>query len=136
MKPLIQLTLATAAGIFIGAGATTLMAQTAEPKAYIIANIADIHDPNDYKNYAGHGGPIQAEYGGRVVARGTPVALDGQSGPWATATPPHGNVLVIEFPSQEKLLGFWHSPGYSALRPIRERSSTGVVYTLPGVPPT
>ena len=135
MKPIIQLTLAAAAGIFIGAGATTLMAQTAEPKAYMVANTYEIKDPATFKTYQDKAGATQGPYGGRVIARGPAQALDSQTGAWATATPPKGNMLLVEFPSMAKLQAFWHSPEYSAIRPIREQSTNGASYIVMGVPP-
>jgi uncharacterized protein (DUF1330 family) len=65
-------------------------------------------------------------FGGRFIVRAAdPVPLEGQS--------PKGRLVIIEFDSMEQALAWYHSPAYSKLRPIRQRSGISNIYILPGL---
>jgi uncharacterized protein (DUF1330 family) len=137
MKPTYRTALAGAAGLIIGAGATgTLLAQTAAPQAYLVANISQVTDPAEYKTYGEKAANTHAAFGGRVLVRGEAQGLDSEGGNWANDVPPKGRIVIIAFPSMEKLKAWWHSPGYSAARPFRESATLGSAYVVEGLPPT
>ena len=138
MKPTYRTALAGAAGLIIGVGATgTLLAQTAAPQAYLVANISQVTDPAGYKTYQDKVAGTQTGFGARVLVRGAKAqGLDNEGGNWANGTLPKGGIVIIAFPSMQKLKAWWDSPGYSAIRPIREKATLGSSYVVEGLPPS
>jgi len=135
MKTIYCVALAGAAGLIVGATGT-LMAQPAAPQAYLITNISQVTDPAGMKTYGEKAGSSHAGFGSHTLVSGEPQTLDSQGGNWANDPAPQGRIVVIAFPSMEKLKAWWHSPAYSAARPFREKSSFGHLYAVEGVPPT
>ena len=136
MRTIYQVALAGAAGLIIGAATSTLMAQTATSQAYLVANINQVTDPAGYKTYGEKAANTQAAFGGRVLVAGEAQGLDSEGGNWANDIPPKGRIVIIAFPSMEKLKAWWHSPGYSAARPFREKATLGSSYVVEGLPPS
>lgn len=98
------------------------------PKAYVIAEIS-VTNADGYAPYAAATTPIIAKFGGHYIARGgKTVPLEG--------APPAGRIALIEFPSLAAAEAFEHSPDYLAIKPIRQRNSTGRVFLAEGVAPT
>jgi uncharacterized protein (DUF1330 family) len=58
------------------------------------------------------------EFGGRFVVRGGQLTV--VEGEW-----PHPRLVVIEFPSKEAAEGWYRSPAYRKLLPLRLGSSVG-----------
>ena len=58
------------------------------------------------------------EFGGRLIVRGGQLTVI--EGEW-----PHPRLVVIEFPSREAAEGWYHSPAYQELLPLRLSSSVG-----------
>ncbi|MCR5877943.1 DUF1330 domain-containing protein [Phenylobacterium sp. J367] len=95
--------------------------------AYIINEIW-ITDLEDFQTYAVQVPPIIDKYGGRYVVRGGPVVMvDGEPEP--------DRVVVLEFPSVEQARAWRTSPEYTAVLPIRNRSSTSRVFIVEGYKP-
>ena len=137
MKPTYLTALAGVAGLIIGAGATSsLLAQTAAPQAYLVANISQVTDAAGYKTYGEKAANTQVAFGGRVLVGGEAQELDSEGGNWANDVPPKGRIVIIAFPSMEKQKSWWDSPGYSAIRPIREKATLGSSYVVEGLPPS
>ena len=130
MRHVFQIAGASIAGLFLGAmGMSVLHAQTATAPAYLVSNIAEVKDPELMKKYSAGAPATVAAFGGKVIARATPVMLDDRG---ATT----GTVFLIQFPSMKNLTDWFHSPGYSAVRPFRENASTGRLYAIEGLPPS
>ena len=109
------------------AGMAALAAQSVAPPAYYVGNVQEVKDPEAYKAYAGRVPDTLTPFGGKFIVRGAePVILD------ASRKPP-GYIVVIQFPSMKDLRAWWNSPGYSSIRPIRERLTTGQNYAVEGV---
>nr|ACN58922.1 protein of unknown function DUF1330 [uncultured bacterium BLR7] len=131
MKTAWNIALAGAAGLTLGAaGMAAYAAQTAPPMAYYVGNVQEVKDPEAYRAYAGSVAGAIAPFGGKFIVRGAePVILD------ASKKPP-GYIVVIQFPSMKSLRDWWDSPAYAAIRPTRERLTTGQNYAVEGVPPS
>jgi uncharacterized protein (DUF1330 family) len=104
-----------------------LHAQSAQTPAYFVANIEQVTDPQTMARYRAAADKTEAPFGGRFLARGMPQAMD-------SSALPKGQILLLRFPSMQALRGWWNSPAYSALRPLRERSSVGRFYAIEGLP--
>jgi quinol monooxygenase YgiN/uncharacterized protein (DUF1330 family) len=66
-------------------------------------------------------------FGGRYVVRGGQrVSLEGEA---------PERVIMIMFPSLAQAQGWYDSPAYKAIRPIRQRSATARVFVLEGMTP-
>jgi len=92
--------------------------------AYLIANI-DVHDPDAYDAYRTRTRAIIERHGGRIIVRGGKVhMLEGQ--PWAH------RMVVIEFPDVAAAQGFYDSPEYQEIIPLRTRASEGALLIVEG----
>lgn len=94
---------------------------------YVIALIA-VEDRAAYAEYQRHGLPTVAAAGGRVVAGGQSVTLEGEDLPNASA--------IVEFPTMEAALSWYHSEQYQSTIPLRLGSSKALMIgVLPEVVP-
>lgn len=93
---------------------------------YVVAHIA-VEDPAAYAEYQAVGLPLLAASGGRVVAGGPGgVSLEGEELPASSA--------IVEFPSMEQALAWYHSDAYQQTIPMRTKCSTArMIAILPGV---
>jgi uncharacterized protein (DUF1330 family) len=99
------------------------------PPAYLIANIEEVTDKAMLAQYGSAVPKTEATFGGHVIVRGsTPVMLD-------SSPVPKGKFVVIQFPSMQALQAWWNSPDYSALRPLREKSTVSRIFAIEGIPP-
>jgi uncharacterized protein (DUF1330 family) len=125
-------------GLFIGiaigtAGAEAIRAQQATtPPAYIIAEVekdtSKADDPPAAKKYAEETPKSLAAFGGRYVVRGGKVqTLEGDA--------PKGYIVVIGFDSIEKARGWYDSPAYEAVKPIRQNSTKSRLLLVEGFVP-
>lgn len=84
--------------------------------AYMIATIA-VKDPVTFQTYLAETQRVAAPYGARLVFRGqTAQALTGDPAD-------HGIVVVVEFPSHQKLDEWYRSDAYRPLIPLREEAA-------------
>lgn len=84
--------------------------------AYIV-NQVDVHDPARYAEYAALGRAAVTLYGGRILAAsGAVETLEGQPVP--------ARMVVIEFPSRDAALAYYHSAEYQAARAVRGDAAT------------
>jgi uncharacterized protein (DUF1330 family) len=93
--------------------------------AYLIADI-DVHDPHGYEEYRNRVSAVIAYHGGKYVARGGACELLEGSGE------PH-RIVILEFPTMEKLKTFYYSTDYTALKDLRKRSSSARIFVVEGV---
>jgi uncharacterized protein (DUF1330 family) len=83
--------------------------------AYVIAD-NEVLDAQRYQEYATQGGPIIKQFGGRVIARGSPAEV--LEGDWSPR-----RLVVIEFESAEKAKAWYFSDAYNALKPIKNAAA-------------
>ena len=124
MKTTLKLALA---GATVLACAATLHAQPAKTApAYLIVEV-EVKDPNTFKKYATSIPETLAPFGGRFIVRG------GKTDTLEGAAPKR--IIVIAFDSMEKARGWWDSPAYAAIRPIRHSAAETRMYFVEGVAP-
>ena len=80
--------------------------------AYAIFHVDEIIDRERLKAYQQAAHPTVAEFGGKVIAAyGRQEIVEG---------PPLVGIVTIEFPSYEIAQAWYHSPGYSNAKRLRE----------------
>ena len=95
------------------------------PKYYVWVE-ATATDPAQMKSYGEKVGATVDQYGGRYVIRnGRFDILEGGPGE-------HRGKVLIEFPSREAAIAWWHSPEYGAISPIRQAHSRGNFVLIDG----
>ena len=93
--------------------------------AYIIADI-EITDPKAYEGYRPMAGAAVEKYGGKFLARGGKV--ESAEGGWAPK-----RLVILEFPSMEKLKAFYNSPEYQKAIKVRQSASKGRLVFVEGL---
>lgn len=84
--------------------------------AYVIFQ-GDVTDPATYEEYKTAAAGSVAAAGGRYIVRGGELrVLEG-------APPGAGRVVVLEFPSRQAALDWYHGDAYQRAKPIRERAA-------------
>jgi len=86
-------------------------------KAYSIVQL-EVTDPVPYEAYRKEVLPTITAFGGRFLVRGGKVTT--LEGDW-----PFPRTVVIEFPSREAAEGWYHSPAYQKILPLRLKASRG-----------
>lgn len=93
--------------------------------AYVIAQV-EVTNPETFAQYAAQVPAVIEQYGGRYLVRGgKKQELEGE---W-----PVNRVVVLEFPSMEQLLRFYHSPEYAPLIELRQQSARTTFSAIEGV---
>ena len=92
--------------------------------AYVIAE-TDISDPARYEQYKAASPDAIAAGGGRFLVRGGEMAV--LEGDWQPK-----RLVVLEFPSMQKLLGWYRSAEYAPLIKLRQRASRGKLVAVEG----
>lgn len=130
-----KLMLSALAGISIGLIAgQAIHAQPVKPRpAYIIAEVerdpGKSGDSNAMKKYAEEVPKTLAAFGARyqVTSPSNKVqTLEGEA--------PKGFITILAFDSIEKARGWYFSPAYEALKPLRESTSKSRLLLVEGVP--
>jgi uncharacterized protein (DUF1330 family) len=93
--------------------------------AYVVVDV-EISDPERYSEYTGPVPESIAKHGGRFLARGGKVEV--LEGDWQPR-----RLVVIEFPSMDAALGWYHSEDYQELAKIRWSASTANFVVVEGV---
>ncbi|GFZ62802.1 hypothetical protein PSE10B_46700 [Pseudomonas amygdali pv. eriobotryae] len=95
-------------------------------KAYVVVQeTVDIEEIfNEYKSQVI--ASFEA-YGGRFVTRGGNLTI--VEGEWA-----HPRLVIIEFPTRQAVLDWYHSDRYQAILPLRKKSSRGNFVIVDGMP--
>ncbi|MBC2778098.1 DUF1330 domain-containing protein [Parasphingopyxis marina] len=94
--------------------------------AYFVANYR-ITNTEDYKKYGAVVGPTLAPHGAEVLA------ADPASEPMEGE--PCDVTVVIKFPSKEAAKGWYNSPEYQAILPLRTDNSEGAAVLAAGREP-
>jgi uncharacterized protein (DUF1330 family) len=126
MKTNHKLALAVLAGVLIGIGGASVIhgQQVKMPPAYVLAEV-QVTDPIAIKEYAEKVPETLVPFHGHtVVAGGKTQALEGE---------PPKFIVVIAFDSMEKARGWYGSPAYAAIRPIRQRAANSRLFIVEGV---
>jgi uncharacterized protein (DUF1330 family) len=129
-----KLALAVLAGVSIGvAAAEAIHAQQAKgPPAYVIAEVekdpSKMEDPAASQKYAEETPKSLAPFNGQYLVRaggGKIQSLEGAA--------PKGYIVVIAFDNIEKARGWYYSPAYEAIKPIRQNSTKSRIFIVEGV---
>ena len=92
--------------------------------AYMIGEI-EVTDPASYEDYRKQVLATVEKHGGRFIVRGGKVeALEGGWSP--------KRLVVLEFPSMQKLLTWYRSPEYAPLIKLRQKASRGKLIAVEG----
>ena len=93
--------------------------------AFFVATVT-VKDPVKFQEYARKAGETVAPYGGETVLRGKAhSALVGSLD--------HHAVGIVKFPSQDALAGWYDSPEYQAIVPLRNEAAdmSIITYSVP-----
>jgi uncharacterized protein (DUF1330 family) len=94
--------------------------------AYAMAQLRSIDVNDEVRDYLRRIDDTLRPYGGRFLVHGTmPEVVDGDL---------DGTIVLIGFPDLDAARGWYGSPGYQAILPLRTRNSDGGAALLPGVP--
>ncbi|HJU22539.1 MAG TPA: DUF1330 domain-containing protein [Casimicrobiaceae bacterium] len=93
--------------------------------AYLVADI-EVTDPEGYAECRRTVGESIAAFGGRFLARGgKTVTLEGNWSP--------SRLVIVEFPSIERLQAWYDSPDYAPALALRKRASVGSLVMTEGI---
>ena len=93
-------------------------------KAYVLVQ-ETITDEEMFEAYRKGVMATLQEFGGRFIVRGGQLTV--VEGEW-----PHHRLVVVEFPSRQAAEGWYHSPAYQELLPMRLRSAAGNLIIVDG----
>jgi len=92
---------------------------------YLIAE-SKIIDPKAMENYRKHSIPSALKYGGKYIVAGSlPFVLEGEK--------KDRGMVVIEFPSKEKVLEWHHSPEYAEALKFKDQAMVRNLYVIEGI---
>lgn len=81
---------------------------------YVLVTSKPNSDPEQYARYFEKGSPTLAAYGAKVLVAGRPIEqLEGRWTPFDT-------FVVLQFTDVETARSWYHSPGYTEARALRE----------------
>ncbi len=93
--------------------------------AYLVA-LVDVTDPDAYQEYAKRTPAAVEKHGGKFIARGgRSVTLEGDPAP--------GRMVVLEFPTLERVEEFYNSPEYQEAKALRRGAATMRMLAVEGV---
>jgi uncharacterized protein (DUF1330 family) len=117
--------IALLAGCAIGAGAMTVLQAQAIPPAYSIVEV-DVIDPEGFKAFAARNAAGVAAAGGQfIVRRGRVVTSEGTS---------PKSVFIIAWSSLDKATGYFNSPTFKELTPLRDKTAKVRLFHVEGLP--
>lgn len=93
------------------------------PKGYVIAHV-DVHNADGYMEYVKANGPLFEKWGGKPIIRG------GQATQLEGELP--SRHVVVEYPSYQAALDFYHSPEYQENLKIRLANAVSSVVVVEG----
>jgi uncharacterized protein (DUF1330 family) len=94
--------------------------------AYVISEV-DVKDAAGFESYRSIAAKAIARYGGRYLVRGG-IANAAEGGP------PPKSIIVVEFPSMEKLHEWYASPEYAEALKVRQTALDRRLIFVEGVP--
>jgi uncharacterized protein (DUF1330 family) len=95
--------------------------------AYVISEL-ELLDPVGIETYRTIAAKSIAQYGGRYLVRGGAAAL-------AEGEPPPKSIVVMEFPSMERLREWYASPEYAEALKVRRKALDRRLIFVDGVAP-
>jgi uncharacterized protein (DUF1330 family) len=95
--------------------------------AYVISEV-DVRDIEGMQTYRSMAAPTIAQYGGRYLVRGGEATL-------AEGGPEPKTIIVVEFPSMERLREWYSSPEYAQALKVRETALDRRLIFVEGVAP-
>jgi uncharacterized protein (DUF1330 family) len=95
--------------------------------AYVISEL-EIRDPNTIETYRSIAAKSIAQYGGRYLVRGGAAEV-------AEGGPPPKNIVVVEFPSMERLREWYASPEYAEALKVRRTALDRRLIFVEGIAP-
>jgi uncharacterized protein (DUF1330 family) len=98
--------------------------ETAMP-AYLIADV-EVTDAAAYAEYRQHVPAMIAAYGGKYVVRGG--ATEPLEGGWLPR-----RIVVLEFPSMDRLRAFYDSADYAPMKALRMGASDSRIIAVEGL---
>jgi uncharacterized protein (DUF1330 family) len=123
MRTALTATVAMLGGIGIGAAIHSVNAQSNAPVYYVLES--DVTNPEPYmKEYVPRAIDIMKAHGGRYVAVGRPVPIDGE--------PPTARGAILMFDSMSQLKAWRDSPEFKANREIGVKYARFRSYVLEG----
>jgi len=117
--------IALLAGCAIGAAATAAVHAQATPPAYSIVEV-DVIDAEAFKAFAGRNATGVAAAGGQFIVRNGRVVT-------SQGAPPKG-VFVIAWPTLDKATGYFTSPTFNELIPLRDKVAKVRLFHVEGLP--
>ena len=85
-----------------------------------IVSRVQISRPEEMSRYMKEAPATVYAYGGKYLSRGS--AVEALEGSWE-----HDRMVIVEFPTREAALAWYHSPEYSPLKALRQASSEAVI---------
>lgn len=104
---------------------TTVTSHQRTP-AYAIAYLQDVGFGDEIIDYLQRIDATLTPFGGRFLVHGG--ELVAAEGTW------DGDIVVIAFPDLASATGWYDSPGYQAILPLRTANSTSIAAIVEGVP--
>jgi uncharacterized protein (DUF1330 family) len=95
--------------------------------AYVISEV-DVRDIEGMQTYRSMAAPTIAQYGGRYLVRGGEATL-------AEGGPEPKMIIVVEFPSMERLQEWYASPEYAQALKVRETALDRRLIFVEGIAP-
>ncbi|MFG3593870.1 DUF1330 domain-containing protein [Bradyrhizobium sp. RDI18] len=95
--------------------------------AYAISEV-EMRDAADFESYRSIAAKTIAKYGGRYLVRGGPASL-------IEGSPPPKTIIVVEFPTMERLREWYVSPEYDEALKLRQTALDRRLIFVQGVAP-
>ena len=92
--------------------------------AYVIAEV-EVTDPALYDDYRKQVAATVQQHGGRFIVRGG--AIEPLEGSWVPK-----RLVLLEFATMQKALGWYRSPEYAPLIKLRQKASRGKLVAIEG----
>lgn len=93
--------------------------------AYVVYQ-GEVTDPDRYDAYKAKAAESIIAAGGRYIVRGGAVEmLEGDA--------PAGRTVVLEFPTMQAALDWYHGDEYTEIRKLREGAATARMYAVEGI---
>lgn len=113
------------AGCAIGAAAMTMVHAQATPPAYSIVEV-EVTDAAGFKTFATRNAAGVAAAGGQFIVRNGRVVT-------SQGAPPKG-VFIIAWGSLDKATGYFNSPTFKELIPLRDKTAKVRLFHVEGLP--
>jgi uncharacterized protein (DUF1330 family) len=97
-----------------------------DTKAYAVAYLRDVDVNDEIIEYIERIDATLAGFGGHFLVHGG--RLTPAEGEWT------GDLIIIEFPSEQAAVDWYDSPAYQAILPLRTGNSRGMAALVRGVP--